>query len=95
MSNKFDAQLHLLRSTGRYLGASNLKAQHDVEGARFNVFAAIEAKDYDRARTWLRSLEMAIISATADRDDYNTNQMSKAAFEAINEIRDGLREKED
>jgi sigma54-dependent transcription regulator len=54
-----DPELHLLKSITNQ--TQDYKVRHQLEGARFNVFAAFEAGDDQRARQWLRALSAAIL----------------------------------
>jgi len=88
-NNKFDAQLHLLRSAARAATALNMRAGHEAESARFNLFAALQAERTDSARNWLRALEVSLRTADLQAE------ILGPALDAMGEIRAGLEEDPD
>ena len=57
MRSTCDAQLALIRLAARAI--EDKRARHEVEQARFNVYAELETGNNEGARQWLRTLRVA------------------------------------
>lgn len=71
---EIDPELHLLRSIARS------QQNHDIESARFNVFAAFEHGNSTQARRWTGALRVAIVTAGLPAE------LERQALSAINRI---------
>ncbi len=54
-----DPDLHLLRTIIR--GVEDPRVRNELEGARFNTYAAFEARDEEAARRWIRALSAGML----------------------------------
>jgi hypothetical protein len=59
-----DAELHTLRSCIR--GCEDSRQRSEMEGARFQIYAAFEHRDPDAARRWAKALRAALIAVDHD-----------------------------
>ena len=82
MATKFDAQLHLLRSVAR--NAEVGRDGHEIESARFSLFAALQRENIDEARNWTRSLEVILKICPMNES------VRPMALAAVEEIKRGL-----
>lgn len=73
-----DPQLHTLRSVARAAGRTT-----DLEGARFNLFAAFEGGDQEKARAWATACRAAVLALPDDRGDLR--ELGLDACDAIEE----------
>lgn len=73
-----DPQLHTLRSVARAAGRAT-----DLEGARFNLFAAFEARDVEKARAWVTACRAAVLALPDERGDLR--ELGLDACDAIEE----------
>lgn len=73
-----DPHLHTLRSVARAAGRTT-----DLEGARFNLFAAFEACDAARARAWATACRAAVLALPDERGDLR--ELGLDACDAIEE----------
>lgn len=67
-NQRCNAQLALIRLAARRI--EDQRARHEVEQARFQLFAALQSHDDDAALQWIRTLRVATraIGGWADTD---------------------------
>ena len=90
---EYDAQLHVLRTAARAVG--DPRHRHELETARFKLFAALESGDDAEALALLEALEVGFDAATAGADQdpqrLTLRATTWASIErAVTIIRDGL-----
>lgn len=56
--SEIDPELHTIRTLAR---AADGKARQELESARFNLFAAFEARDAALASRWSQALRVALL----------------------------------
>src|SRR5262249_7440434 len=64
LRSALDPELHTLRTLARAL--PDRHARHDLESARYNLYAALEAGTWPTAIRWCHSLEAAIHAHLSD-----------------------------
>jgi len=78
--NKYDSQLHILRSVARSVAIHDQRASQQMESARFNLFAAIEGEDWELALKWLTALEVSIRAELTAEDPANLLAVAQATI---------------
>jgi hypothetical protein len=56
-TQSYDPALAAIRMASR--AVTDQRAYHEIDSARFNLFAALQGSDYESARKWLRVLRIA------------------------------------
>ena len=74
-----DAELHTIRSAAR--GAADPATRHQIETARFNLFAAFETHSAGEAARWCRALRASLLGA--EFDDVRLRHMALDALDVI------------
>lgn len=77
-----DPELHILRTLSRSLEGRD---RSELESARWNVFAAFEARDQDKARRWTAALRTALLGYA----EGEMREQGMAALDTIEEAIDG------
>jgi hypothetical protein len=68
MATRFDSRLHIFRAISRGLSSVDYRAGHELETARFNLFAAIDQNDWADALLWLSAFEVSLRNELAVQD---------------------------
>ena len=81
LRTELDPQLHILRSITRAVADTRLR--HELESARFNLFAALEATNLAAARQWIGALRVSLDTAPAGQWSVATERSIAAALAEI------------